>query len=219
VVPGARETRVPFLDIWFSGIGDTPIDTEAPFGSRIVGVAFSDIGAAAALGIPQHLLANRTGSFEDIIGADARRLHQRLLDTPDPAECLALTEAFLLGRIASGFNVHPLVSWASRLIANSAGRCRTGDLVRASGYSRKHLAQLFREQVGLLPTTLARIHRFQKALNAMAMQPRRDSADVALQAGFYDQSHMVNEFRELAGLTPLQVARSARPDPNTVVLW
>ena len=215
----AQGKRVPFTDIWFSGIGDTPIDTEAPLGSKIVGVAFTECGAAATLGIPQHLLANRTGSFEDIIGADARRLHQRLLHTVQPTQCLELTEAFLLNRLASGFNVHPLVSWASRIIATSAGRLRTGHLVRESGYSRKYLAQLFRDQVGLLPTTLARIHRFQKAINAITLATNLDCTQLALDAGFYDQAHMVNEFRALAGMTPVAVARSAKPDPNTVVLW
>jgi AraC-like DNA-binding protein len=219
IVAGKREARVPFGDIWFSGIGDMPIDTEAPFGSRIVGVAFTEIGAAAFLRIPQHLVANRTGSFEDLVGADARRLHQRLLNTPDSVDCLRLTESFLLGRIASGFNVHPLVNWAARLIATSSGRLRTGHLVRESGISRKHLSRLFREHVGLLPTTLARIHRFQNALQSVATRGPVDWSEVALDAGYYDQPHMVNEFRELSGLTPLQLARCARPDANSVVLW
>src|ERR1700742_4000005 len=60
IVSGRRGTPVPFADIWFSGIGDVPIDTEAPLGSRLVGVAFTEVGSAAAVGVPQHLIANRT---------------------------------------------------------------------------------------------------------------------------------------------------------------
>lgn len=219
ILPGPPEHRVPFTDIWFSGIGDIPIDTEAPFGSRVIGVAFTAVGAASVLHMPQRLTTNQTGSFVDLIGAEARRLHERLLEMPDALRRLSCVGDFLLRRVATGTEIHPLVSWASQLIATSGGRLATRHLVAESGYSRKHLAMLFREQVGLVPKGLARIHRFQSALNAITNAGRRDWCELAIDTGYYDQAHMINEFRDLARLTPLEISRKARPDANSVVLW
>jgi AraC-like DNA-binding protein len=219
ILRGPPEQRIPFNDAWYSGISDTPIDTEAPLGSRIVGVAFTATGAASVLQLPTRLTANHTGSLEELIGIEARVLHQRLLTIPDGLGCLAAMEEFLLRRCSSGVEIHPLVSWATQWIAASGGRVGTRHLVRESGYSRKHLAALFKEQVGLVPKALARVHRFQRALNAITKDGRRDWRELAIDAGFYDQAHMINEFRDLSGFTPREISGKAQPDANSVVLW
>jgi AraC-like DNA-binding protein len=219
VLPGPPEHCVPFNDIWFSGIGETFIDTEAPLGSRVIGVAFTPTGAAAMLRLPLRLTANKTGSFEDLIGSEAHLLHQRLLNTPDALHRLLHVEEFLLRRFSSGVEIHPLVSWASQLIASSGGRIRASHLAQESGYSRKHMAMLFKEQIGLVPKALARVHRFQRALNAISACGRRDWCELAIDMGYYDQAHMINEFRDLTGLTPREISGKAQPDANSVVLW
>jgi AraC-like DNA-binding protein len=219
VLRGPPEQRVPFTDIWYSGISDAPIDTEAPFGSAVVGVAFTAAGAATMLRLPSRLTANQTGSFESLIGSEARSLHQRLLETPDALARLLCVENFLLRRCLSGNGIHPLVNWASQLLAASGGRLGTRQLVRESGYSRKHLATLFKEHVGVAPKTLARIHRFQSALKTITAGNTPDWCQLALDAGYYDQAHLINEFRDLSGLTPREISRMAQPDANSVVLW
>jgi AraC-like DNA-binding protein len=219
VLPGPPETRIPFTDIWYSGISETPIDTEAPLGSAVVGVSFTATGAASMLHLPPRLTANQTGSLESLIGAEARSLHQRLLDVPDIIGRLTCVEEFLLRRCLSGLTIHPLVNWASQLLATSAGRVGTQQLALESGYSRKHLAVLFRGQVGLAPKTLARIHRFQAALRTFNADPKKDGCLVALEAGYYDQAHMINEFRGLSGFTPRELSGMAQSDANSVVLW
>ena len=219
VLRDPRENRVPFTDVWFSGIGDIPIDTEAPFGSRVIGVEFTPVGAASLLHLPARLTTNQTGSFEDLIGIEARLLHQRLLNMSNVLQCLLHVEDFLLRRCLSGVEIHPLVSWASQLLAASAGRVGTRHLTRESGYSRKYLAQLFQEQIGLAPKALGRIHRFQSALQAIADGGRCDWCELAIDSGYYDQAHMINEFRDLTGFTPREISAKGRPDKNSVVLW
>ena len=219
VLRGPPEQRVPFTDIWFSGISDTAIDTEAPLGSAVVGVAFTATGAATMLRLPPRLTANQTGSLESLIGTEARSLHQRLLETPDAVSRLVCVEDFLLRRCLSGSGIHPLVNWASQILAASGGRVGTRELVRESGYSRKHLATLFKEHIGLAPKTVGRIHRFQSALNTISANDSPDWCRLALNVGYYDQAHMINDFRDLSGLTPREISRMARPDANSVVLW
>jgi AraC-like DNA-binding protein len=219
IVRGPTECRIPFTDIWYSGISEVPIDTEAPLGSRVVGVAFTATGAASVLRLPSQLTANRTGSLEDLIGAEARSLHQRMLSLESPSELLSCIQDFLLRRCSSGMEIHPLVSWASQWISESGGRIGTRHLVRESGYSRKHFAALFKEHIGIVPKALARVHRFQRALGAITAAGRRDWPELAVDVGYYDQAHMINEFRNLTGLTPRELSSKSQPDANSVVLW
>jgi AraC-like DNA-binding protein len=70
------------------------------------------------------------------------------------------------------------------------------------GWSRKRLAARFNEHVGLPPKTVARIARFDRA-RTLAEPPRRpDWTRLAAECGYYDQSHLIKEFRAFTGRTP-----------------
>lgn len=216
ILPGPPEVRVPFDDLWFSGLYEGPIETEAPHGSVIVGVAFSATGAASLLPWSQSELANRTGPLTDLVGGAARDLRERLLDTGDVGARLDVVEDWLLDTCMTGRSVHPLVHWATRRIAETGGQVRAEALAREAGCSRKHLTGVFSTQVGLPPKTIARIHRFQRALDALAAG--RALADLAIDCGYYDQSHLVRDFRQFARMSPGEFAQQARPDSGSVVV-
>jgi AraC-like DNA-binding protein len=75
-------------------------------------------------------------------------------------------------------------------------------LADTAGVSRRHLARLFREVVGLGPKRFCRLARFQRGLKYAGAGPGVPWAQVAVELGYTDQSHMIAEFRELGGLTP-----------------
>ena len=78
---------------------------------------------------------------------------------------------------------------------------RIGALAEAIGCSRKHLVSQFRAQVGLPPKSVARILRFERAEKLLSRSGARP-LEVALACGYFDQSHLIRDFRELAGATP-----------------
>ena len=79
-------------------------------------------------------------------------------------------------------------------------------LADALGVSRQHLASQFRARVGLPAKVFARVCRFQHASKLIREGGPRDWASLALELGYYDQPHMIHEFRELAGSTPQSFA-------------
>ena len=74
----------------------------------------------------------------------------------------------------------------------------------AIGVGERRLQQLFHAHVGLSPRAWSRLARMHGCLRALRLQPSPAWVDVALESGFYDQSHLVNEFRALCGVTPTE---------------
>jgi AraC-like DNA-binding protein len=81
------------------------------------------------------------------------------------------------------------------------GNIRIDELANEIGISRQHLARQFFHHVGVSPKTFARVMRFRR-LTGSLNERDVDWADVAALHGFYDQAHLIADFRELAGTTP-----------------
>jgi len=219
VEPGPPEVRVPFVDVWYSGLHQGPIDTEAPHGNALLGVAFSAHGTFPWLGERMDGLSDRIIALADALGDGALRLRERLLNTPSLEARFTCVERWLLARLEARTLIHPAVRWAVDQIAATGGRLRIEQLATRSGFTRKHLGNLFRQQVGLSPKSLARVHRFRGALQLLdRANGQVPWAELAEQCGFYDQSHLINEFRRFTGFSPLELASRDRPDSGSVVL-
>ena len=211
--------RVPFLDVWYSGLHQGPIDTEAPHGNALLGVAFTARGTFPWLDARMDALSDRIIALADALGDGALRLRERLLNTVSLEARFQVVERWLLARLKPRSIVHPAVRWAVDRIAATHGRMPIQDLATQTGFTRKHLGTLFQQQVGVSPKALARIHRFR---GAMALLNRADGqvpwAELAEACGYYDQSHLINEFRRFTGFSPVELARRDRPDSGSVVL-
>ncbi len=219
IEPGPPEVRVPFIDVWYSGLHQGPIDTEAPHGNALLGVAFNARGTFPWLGEEMGALSDRIIALADALGDGALRLREQLLNTPSLEDRFRVVERWLLARLKPRAIVHPAVRWAVDRLAATGGRIAIEELAAQTGFSRKHLGNLFRQQVGLSPKALARVHRFRGALDLL----NRENGEVpwpqlAEQCGFYDQSHLINEFRRFTGFSPVELARRDRPDSGSVVL-
>jgi len=77
---------------------------------------------------------------------------------------------------------------------------------------------LFLREVGLTPKRLARIYRFHAALRGLQATTTLDWAQLALDCGYYDQSHLSRDFREFTGRSPEEVLKIPRPDDYTLVV-
>ncbi|MEV6556552.1 helix-turn-helix domain-containing protein [Nocardia sp. NPDC051756] len=71
-----------------------------------------------------------------------------------------------------------------------------------SGWSERHFRRRFAEQVGLPPKDYGSLLRFSAALTALTRDPRRDMCRLAGDFGYYDQSHLIRDFRRFAGAPP-----------------
>lgn len=110
----------------------------------------------------------------------------------------------------------PAVRAAWHRIRRAAGNVPVGALADEIGCSRHYLWRSFREEIGLSPKTMARILRFRRALRILEGSPSRALAVVAHRCGYYDQSHMIRDFRAFAGASPTEWQRLRLPEGGGV---
>jgi AraC-like DNA-binding protein len=173
-----------------------------PAGTRSVGVHFKPWGLAAFLPMPAAELRDRPVTLEEVWGRSAAaELRDRLAATAGPQEMLTLLEDQLVRRVRETAGLR-LVRHTSSVIAAATGAVAIGDLSAAVGVSSTHMAQRFKEVIGLTPKRLARTYRFAATVGAIDAAGPVDWLELAARAGYYDQAHFANEFRTFTGLTP-----------------
>ncbi len=171
-------------------------------------------GAAEYLfGLHSGALAERHTPLGELWGQAVALAQEQLLEARTLAGRLDVLESILSARRPVVRGLHPAVAYALQRLPVTL---RVSDVVTETGYSHRHFAALFRDQVGLTPKVFCRVARFQRTLNEARANPGMRLADLALHAGYSDQSHFSREFREFAGITPEEYRRSAPTFPNHV---
>jgi len=176
--------------------------------ARAVLVPFKPGWSAPLLGVATSALVDHIVSLEELWGRAGDDLCRQLLEAP------ALQD--VMDRLAHAFAVRARQTSepASARLARHAVRLLEGGEVRVEsvaerlGVTARHLRRVFTESVGIGPKEFARTVRLQRAVRAAAATSN-DWSQIAADAGYYDQSHLIADFRELVGLTPGAFAKRA----------
>src|SRR5882762_9961200 len=169
------------------------------------GVRFRPGMSYGFIRLPGTEVADRSLPLSEVWGAAGRDLNARLGDGRSAAECIRLIADAL--RLVPEFGVVQRV--ASAIVAR-CGQVRVDELDFDAGMSARQLRRLFLEQIGLTPKHLSRVIRFRESVSQLGNTKRGDWTQVALDRGYYDQAHFINEFRELSGYRPSEFAARAR---------
>lgn len=154
---------------------------------------------AALLGVPLAALTDRCFSLADLLGRDADRLGERLLETPDGEARWQVLDGFLAGRAGQAQASDSELDHARRALARGD---RVEGIAADLGWSRKRLAQRFRDAIGVHPRSYAGLARFERFTRALQARPGDPLAHAALDAGYADQAHLSREVARYAGLSP-----------------
>jgi AraC-like DNA-binding protein len=171
---------------------------------RVLGVHFRPGGAFPFLRAPADELHGLHVSLADLWGGFARALRERLLSAPTVDAQFDLMEAALNARIARPLEHHRAVAFALREF--QCGSQSVADVIEIAGISTRRFIELFKQQVGLAPKQYCRVQRFQRVIRGLPRGAAIDWADVALANGYFDQSHLINDFRAIAGMPPGEYA-------------
>lgn len=191
--------------VLFAGQLSRPLWLFAKGHAHILGVRFEPARARRFLGMPLSGTTDRRLDLESLWRAETRRLLEAL-DGARGAQSLRES----LGRfVHERIERHPggddaVVAACVERIEAARGRIELEDLGSASGLGRRQLERRFREAVGLSPRRFANVLRLRSVFDALQAAPHAGWADAALAAGYFDQSHLIRDFRRFVGCTPAQ---------------
>lgn len=171
--------------------------------ASFLGVRFRPGMSNGFVGVPGSLITNRRLPFDDVRGAKAKELLERLVETVSTSDRIALLESHL--------NAQPPLSPAQRALKWVEQRCgvvRIDEVADQAGLSPRQFRRQCMELTGLTPKQLCRTLRFRFAISRITSATRIEWARLALECGYYDQAHFINEFRALSGLTPGEYSAS-----------
>jgi AraC-like DNA-binding protein len=163
--------------------------------------------------IPPGTLANDNVVGTDIFGKEIQTLWTRLAECQSFQQRIQLAEGYLLP-FAIHAEVRTSMMQSAHYLLQRNGATRIDRMANHCGLSVRQYERRFLEEIGLTPKLFSRIARFQTALDTKRMAPDRSWMSVAHEFGYFDQMHLIRDFRSLGGHIPselLQQGRDFRP--------
>jgi AraC-like DNA-binding protein len=149
--------------------------------------------------------------YADIRPDLAAPLEERLMRTTAASDALRLLVAFVRERraVRLGVGMAPraivLLRTSMESLRRGASAPRVATLARQLGVTDRHLRRVMVDETGIAPRHFARIQRFHALLRSSDVAPRPSWAALAAYHGYADQSHLIREVQDLAGVTPTRL--------------
>jgi len=170
---------------------------------EFLGVRFRPGKARAFLRPPADEFTDRATDLADVWWREGKELQERLAEMRGTRARLGALENALLRRLEGAPPADARLDAVIDSIERGRGAVSVRQLSETAGWSRQHLARKFSAAVGVGPKRLCRVVRFHRLVQGARARPL-GWAWAAAEFGYYDQAHLIAEFKEFAGLTPAQ---------------
>lgn len=192
------------------------IDTDEQ--RSVAGIHFRPGGAYPFFAPPIDELHGLQLPLDNLWGAFAGELRERLLEAQTPEGRLRILENALLSRVERPLTRHAAVEFALERFDNHAHIATVKNVTDRIGLSPRRFIELFRRETGFTPKSFCRVMRFQKALRRIARGTYIEWPQIALDAGYFDQAHFIHDFRSFSGINPSTYLQTPRRHMNHVPL-
>lgn len=164
-------------------------------------VVFEPTGFYRLFHVSPWEIRNYAHDCSNVLGAEIAVLHARLCQARDVAGRVRLVEEVLLRRVDQALP-RSSMQHAADLLISSRGRSSLSEMATSLGLSDSSWRRHFTTQIGVAPKRYQRMLRFHHAVALKRDVPGISWTDVCQEAGYYDQSHFIAEFREMGGAAP-----------------
>ncbi len=196
--------RVPLL----AGPYSRSFEIDPSESTEVIGILFRPGAARIFFPVAAHELHNIDIALSELYPDEADRLLNDLCSARDERNQFLVVERYLNGKLARAAPVHPVVQYAVEQLSREDAVSSIRRVQLDTGLSHTRFIQLFRENVGLTPKLFYRVRRFRTLLDRIEKGMPVNWAALALDCGYFDQAHLIRDFREFAGMTPLDYSRA-----------
>jgi AraC-like DNA-binding protein len=182
--------------------------------TEVIGVLFRPGAGRTFFSVAAHELHNNDVALSEIFPGEADRLLNDLCSATGENGQLLVVERYLSRKLKHAAPLHPAVRHAIERLSGENALRSVREIQLDTGFSHTRFIQLFREQVGLTPKLFGRVRRFHALMSRIDKGLPVNWADLAADCGYFDQAHLIHDFRAFAGVTPLEYSKQATLDAN-----
>ena len=172
--------------------------------SQVFGIKFKPGGFRPFLKFATSKLADRVVAAESILGKDVNALESILLSSGEENEKVEAANAFFRARMPKPDAVIEGVGRIVERILEERDIKTVDDLVDRTGIGKRSLQRMFNEYVGVSPKWVIRRYRLHELVERFNSNDEPRWADLALELGYFDQAHLINDFRSITGYSPTE---------------
>lgn len=196
---GAEEERIPGVSLTGMAVRARSMRTSA--GGGAVLVRFQPCGAAQFFREPLHELFEATTALSTLAPQDVvSRMHDRVSSATKDSERAQAVEEFLFSQRREQSD--PIMAHAAQRLGAAEGAEPIRALAARVGLSLDAFEKRFRRVVGCSPKEFASLCRLRRAIDSY--RPGVSLTQIALDAGYHDQSHFNRALRSVTGRSPGQ---------------
>lgn len=177
-----------------------PLVLHSSLNAGMIGIRFQPSGLAAFVSDSMQSLTDARVPAETLF-TDIDQLIEEVVGSTNDAERIAACNRFLF-RSINYDRENLCVRRTLDRIVHAHGHIAVESLATLAGRSRRSLELAFQSEIGTSPKMYCRITRFRHILDAVSIDPSARWVQVALDSGFFDQSHLIRDFRRFAGDSP-----------------
>ena len=196
--------RVPLL----AGPYSRSFEIDPSQSTAVIGVLFRPGAARVFFPIAPHELHNTDIALSELCPGAAERLLNDVCSAPCQHAQFLAVEQYLIRKLANAAPVHPAVRYAVDQLSREGGMRSIRKIQLGTGLSHTRFIHLFREHVGLTPKLFCRVRRFRAMLDQITKGRPVNWAKLAADCGYFDQAHLIRDFRAFAGITPVEYSRA-----------
>ena len=167
-------------------------------------IRFKPTGIYELLGIPMSEFSNRAIDATDVFPGLFKTLTEKLLGATDLFSCIAIVEPLLLKQLRNYYTVSSYTSKLAAYIVNENTNVRLTSLYKDIPFSSRHIERSFIKEVGITPKMYSDVVRFSKVLQTKKDHPREKWSSLAYDHHYFDQMHLIKDFKRFLGINPGQ---------------
>lgn len=189
-------------NVWFSGIRERYITIPSGRDNEMFVVYFQRGKAYPFVEMQMNELTDFVVDGELVMSNEILNMRETLLESLTFQQKFSYAEKYLTNKFLKKLVANPFVDYSVNQILQNPHQLSITRLSQKVGYSQKHLIKIFKEHVGLAPKAFLKIIRFQKAIQEIEANRTANWTSIALESGYYDQAHFINDFKQFSGFTP-----------------
>ena len=181
-------------------------DIELTGDLSVFSIVFQPQGLMQFFKFPLHEIYNLNVPLKHLIGQTGRDLEEKMSKATTFHQRVNIVETYLWNLLKTNFVDFEFrrINHIVELIRQTYGNTNISQLASEACLCRRQFERIFAEHVGISPKQYLKIIRFQYALFQRQLNENLDMIDLSYKSGYFDQSHFINDFKSLCGLTPKQ---------------